>query len=197
MKGMAAFSLGVFLFMQPVCVAAGAPGDQVRQTVDKLLAILKDPRLKQEDKKSERQEELKKLIYQRFDFTEMARRALGPEWRRHTAEEQKEFVKLFTDLLERAYLKQIESYNDQKVLYLNEREDSSYAQVDTKIIDNKGQEFAVNYRLHNVNGDWKVYDVVVEEISLVNNYRAQFSRVLASSSYQELVHRMKDKMPGL
>ena len=127
----------------------------------------------------------------------MARRSLGPEWRRHTPKEQKEFVQLFTDLLERAYLQQIESYNDQKVRYLNEREDSSYAQVDTKIVDNKGQEISINYRLHNMNGDWKVYDVVVEDISLVNNYRAQFSRVLASSSYQELVHRMKDKTPGL
>ncbi len=197
MKGMAAFGLGIFLFMQPVSVAAGAPGDQVRQSVDKLLAILADPRLKQEGKKNERREELKKVIYQRFDFTEMARRALGPEWRRHTPEEQKEFVKLFTDLLEQAYLKQIESYNDQKVRYLNEREDHGYAEVDTKIVDNKGQEFSVNYRLDNVNGDWKVYDVVIEDISLVNNYRAQFSRVLASSSYQELVHRMKDKTPGL
>jgi phospholipid transport system substrate-binding protein len=197
MKGMAAFGLGIFLFMQPVSVAAGAPGDQVRQSVDKLLAILADPRLKQEGKKNERREELKKVIYQRFDFTEMARRALGPEWRRHTPEEQKEFVQLFTDLLERAYLKQIESYNDQKVRYLNEREDHGYAEVDTKIVDNKGQEFSVNYRLDNVNGDWKVYDVVIEDISLVNNYRAQFSRVLASSSYQELVHRMKDRTPGL
>jgi phospholipid transport system substrate-binding protein len=197
MKGMTALGLGIFLFMQPVSVSAGAPGDQIRQTVDKLLAILKDPRLKQENKKNERREELKKLIYQRFDFTEMAQRALGPEWRRRTPDEQKEFVKLFTELLERAYLKQIESYDDQKVRYLNEREDSSYAQVDTRIVDNKGQEFSINYRLHNVNGDWKVYDVVIEDISLVNNYRAQFSRVLASSSYQELVHRMKDKTPGL
>jgi phospholipid transport system substrate-binding protein len=196
MKGMAALGLGIFLFMQPASVAAGAPGNQVRQSVDKLLAILADPRFKQEGKKNERREELKKVIYQRFDFTEMARRSLGPEWRRHTPEEQKEFVQLFTDLLERAYLQQIESYNDQKVRYLNEREDSSYAQVDTKIVDNKGQEFSVNYRLHNVNGDWKVYDVVIEDISLVNNYRAQFSRVLASSSYQELVHGMKDKTPG-
>src|SRR6266498_1569024 len=194
MKRMAAFGLRIFLFMQPVSVAAGAPGDHVRQTVDKLLAILKDPRLKQEGKKNERREELKKVIYQRFDFTEMARRSLGPEWRRHTPEEQKEFVKLFTDLLERTYLGQIESYNGEKVQYLSEREDHSYAEVQTKLVNNKGQEFSVNYRLHNGNGDWKVYDVVSEDISLVNNYRAQFSRVLASSSYQELVHRMKDKI---
>ena len=135
----------------------------------------------------------KKLIYQRFDFTEMARRSLGPEWRRHSPEEQKEFVKIFTDLLERAYLEQIESYNDQKVRYVNEHEDASHAQVDTKIVDSKGQEFSVNYRLHNENGDWKIYDVVIEDISLVNNYRAQFNRVLASSSYQELVRRLKQK----
>jgi phospholipid transport system substrate-binding protein len=194
MKGMAVFGLGVFLFMQPASVAAGAPGDQVRQSVDKLLAILADPRLKQEGKKNERREELKKVIYQRFDFTEMARRSLGPEWRRHTPEEQKEFVKLFTDLLERAYLEQIESYNGEKVQYLSEREDHSYAEVQTKLVNNKGQDFSVNYRLRNVNGDWKVYDVVSEDISVVNNYRAQFSRVLASSSYQDLVHRMKEKI---
>src|SRR6266576_2233505 len=190
MKAMAAFGLGIFLFMQPVSVAAGVPGDQVRQTVDKLVAILKDPRLKQVDKKNERREELKKIIYQRFDFTEMARRSLGPEWRRHTPEEQKEFVQLFTDLLGRAYLEQIESYTGEKVQYLNERDDSSYAEVDTKIVDSKGQEFSVNYLLHNANGDWKIYDVVIENVSLVNNYRAQFNRVLASYSYQELVHRL-------
>jgi phospholipid transport system substrate-binding protein len=193
MKRMAAFGLGIFLFVQPVSVAAGAPGDQVRQTVDKLLAILKDPQLKQEGKEKERREKLKQVINQRFDFTEMARRSLGPEWRRHTPDEQTEFVTLLTDLLERAYLKQIESYNDQKVRYVNEQEDSSHAQVDTRIVDNKGQQFSLNYRLHNVNGDWKVYDVVVEEISLGNNYRAQFSRVLASSSYQELVRKLKEK----
>jgi phospholipid transport system substrate-binding protein len=193
MKGIATFGLGIFLFMQPVSVAAGVAGDQVRQSVDKLLTILEDPQLKQESRKKERREKLKQVINQRFDLTEMAIRSLGPEWHRHTPDEKTEFVKLFTDLLERAYLKQIESYNDQKVRYVNEREDSSYAEVDTKIVDNKGQEFSVNYRLHNVNGDWKVYDVVIEDISLVNNYRAQFGRVLASSSYQELVRKLKEK----
>jgi phospholipid transport system substrate-binding protein len=107
------------------------------------------------------------VIYQRFDFTEMARRSLGPEWRRRTAEEQKEFVALFTKLLERVHLNTIESYNGEKVQYLNERAENSGAQVDTKITDNKGRDFLVNYRLHDVNGDWKIYDVVVEDVSLV------------------------------
>ena len=197
MKEIAAFGLSIFLLLQTVPAAAGVPGEQVRQTVDKVVAILKDPRLKQVDNQNERRETLKELIHQRFDFKEMAKRSLGPEWRRHTAEEQKAFVKLFTDLLERAYLTQIESYNDQKVRYVNERQERDHAQVDTKIVDNKGQEFSVNYRLHNENGDWKVYDVVVEDISLVNNYRAQFNRVLASSSYQELVQRLQNKTAGI
>jgi len=193
MKTLSTVGLAILLLVQPVWVAAGVPGDQVRQSVDKLLAILKDPQLKGESKKNERRDKLKEVIYQRFDFTEMARRSLGSEWRRRSPEEQREFVKLFTGLLEQAYLDNIESYNGEKFRYLKEQEDNNYAQVDTKIIDNKGQEFSVNYRLHNRNGDWKVYDVVIEDISLVNNYRSQFNRMLATSSYEELVNRMKGK----
>jgi phospholipid transport system substrate-binding protein len=193
MRTLSTVGLSILLLVQPVWVAAGVPGDQVRQTTDKLVAIIKDPQLKGESKKNERRDKLKELIYQRFDFTEMAKRSLGSEWRRRSPEEQKEFVKLFTDLLERAYLDQLESYSGEKIQYLKEREDDNYAQVDTKIIDKKGQEFSVNYRLHNRNGDWKVYDVVIEEISLVNNYRAQFKRALAKSPYENLVNRMKEK----
>jgi len=193
MRTLSTVGLSILLLVQPVWVAAGVPRDQVRQTTDKLLAILKDPQLKGESKKNERRDKLKELIYQRFDFTEMAKRSLGSEWPRRSPEEQKEFVKLFTDLLERAYMDQLESYSGEKIQYLKEREDDNYAQVETKIIDKKGQEFSVNYRLHNRNGDWKVYDVVIEDISLVNNYRAQFKRALATASYEELVNRMKGK----
>jgi phospholipid transport system substrate-binding protein len=193
MKTLSTVGLAILLLVQPVWAAAGVPGDQVRQTTDKLLAILKDPQLKGESKKNERRDKLKEVIYQRFDFTEMARRSLGSEWRRRSPEEQREFVKLFTGLLERAYLDNIESYNGEKFRYLKEQEDNNHAQVDTKITGNKGQEFSVNYRLHNRNGDWKVYDVVIEDVSLVNNYRSQFNRMLATSSYEELVNRMKGK----
>jgi phospholipid transport system substrate-binding protein len=193
MKALAAVGLGILLLMQPVWVSAGAPGEQVRQTVDKLLAILKNPRLKGEENKNERREKLKEVIYQGFDFTEMAKRSLGSEWRRRSPEERKEFVKLFTDLLKRAYLEQIESYSGEKIQYLKELEGDNYAEVATKIVDNKGQDYSVNYRLHKVTGDWKVYDVVIEDISLINNYRSQFNRVLAKSSYEELVNTMKGK----
>jgi phospholipid transport system substrate-binding protein len=193
MKTLSAVGLGILLVMQSVEVAAGTPGEQMRQSVDKLLTILKDPQLKGESKKNERRAKLKEVIYQRFDFTEMAKRSLGFEWRRHSPEEQQAFVKLFTDLLERAYLDQLESYNGEKIQFLKELDGDNYADVATKIIDNKGQEYSVNYRLHKVSGDWKVYDVVIEDIGLVNNFRSQFSRVLAKSSYEELVSTMKGK----
>lgn len=193
MKTLAALGLGILLLMQPLLLVAAQPRDQVRQTVDNLLVILKDPRLAGEANTDERRERLKEVIYQRFDFTEMATRSLGPEWRRRSPEEQKEFVRLFTNLLETAYLNQIESYSGEKVQYLKDREDDSYAEVDTRIVDNKGQEFSLDYRLHNVNGDWRVYDVVIEDISLVNNYRSQFNRVLARSSFEELLETMKKR----
>ena len=193
MKTLSAVGLGILLLIQAVDVASGTPGEQMRQSVDRLLTILKDPQLKGESKKNERRAKLKEVIYQRFDFTEMAKRSLGSEWRRRSPEEQKEFVKLFTDLLERAYLDQIESYKGEKIQFLKELDGENYADVATKIIDNKGQEYSVNYPLHKVSGDWKVYDVVIEDISLVNNYRSQFSRVLAKSSYEELVSTMKGK----
>jgi phospholipid transport system substrate-binding protein len=193
MKALSTVGLGVLLFIQPVWVVAGAPGDQVRQTVDKLLTTLNDPQLKGEQKKNERRQKLKEVLYQRFDFTEMAKRSLGAEWRRRTPQEQKEFVSLFTDLLERSYLDKIEAYSGEKVLYLKEREDGNYAEVETKIVDKNGQEYSLDYRLHKVNGDWRVYDVVIEDVSLVGNYRSQFSRVLAKSSFDELLKTMKEK----
>jgi phospholipid transport system substrate-binding protein len=185
-------AFAIVLLMQPTVATAGAPADQVRKTVDQLLTILNDPQLKGERKKDERREKLRRVIYQRFDFAEMARRSLGPHWRRLSPEQQKEFIKLFTGLLEEAYLDKIESYNGERVQFIKERVDGNYAEVDTKIIG-RGQEFLVDYRLHNVNGDWRVYDVIIEYVSLVNNYRAQFNRILASSSFDELLERMKEK----
>ncbi len=193
MKILSAVAMAAFFFVQTGVSLAQNPGDEVHQTVDKIIAILKDPQLKGQGMKEERGEKLKEAMYERFDFTDMARRSLGANWRRRTPEEQKEFVQLFTGLLESAYLDKIESYNGEKVQYLKNRSDGSDAEVDTKIIDNKGRDFAVNYRLHKVNGDWKVYDVVIEDISLVNNYRSQFNHVLAKSSYQDLVKMMKEK----
>ena len=123
----------------------------------------------------------------------MAKRSLGPNWSRRTPQEQEEFVRLFTEVLERAYAEIIESYSEEKILYLAEKVDGTYADVNSKVVTARGEEYSINYRAHLVGNEWKVYDVVAENISLVNNYRSQFNRVIAKSSYEELVRRLKDK----
>ena len=185
--------LVVVLFTQPQSAMAGAATDQLKQSVEKVQAILSDRSLKGEAKAQERRQKLREVMNSRFDFEEMAKRSLGPEWQKHSPEEQQEFVRAFTTLLEAAYFDKLDTYNGEKVRFVNERQDKDVAQVDTKITNNKGDDFSVNYRLHEVNGDWKVFDVVIENISLVNNYRSQFNRVLAKSSYADLVQAMSQK----
>ncbi len=172
---------------------AGLPTEQIKSTVDKALVVLKDPRLKPPAMHTERRDQLRQILFARFDFTEMARRALGANWRQRTPQEQQEFIHLFTEVLERAYAGIIESYTDEKIIYTNERVDGSYADVGSKILTSKGEEYSLNYKVHLVSNEWKVYDVVAENISLVNNYRSQFSRVISHQSYEELVRRLKDK----
>jgi phospholipid transport system substrate-binding protein len=179
--------------LSPSDVTAGLPTDQIKSTVDKALLVLKDPRLKPATKTKERREQLKQILFTRFDFNEMAKRALGANWRRRTPKEQDEFVRLFSDLLERAYADTIESYTDEKIVYVGERLDGGYADVNSKVLTNKGEEFSLNYKTHFVGGEWRVYDVVVENISMVNNYRSQFNRVISNASYEELVRRLRDK----
>lgn len=185
--------LGVLLAAPTANSFAGLPTDQIKSTVDKALAVLKNPRLKSEAKTKERHEQLRQILFARFDFIEMAKRSLGGNWRRRTPKEQEEFVRLFTELLERAYIDRIESYADEKFVYQEEKQDGNYAEVESQIVSAKGEEYSINYKLHLVGGEWKVYDVVIENISLVNNYRSQFNRVIANSSYEELIRRLKEK----
>lgn len=189
----AAASLYCLVFLAAVPVAAGVPTDQVKATVDKAIVVLKDPRYKGEAKTKERRDQLRQILFARFDFAEMAKRSLGAHWRKRSDAEQKEFVSLFTDLLERAYADIIESYSDEKVVYLNERLDGSFVEVASKIQTAKGQEYSINYKAQQLGSEWKVYDVVAENISLVSNYRSQFDRVINKKSYDELVRLLKNK----
>jgi phospholipid transport system substrate-binding protein len=186
-----AFSL-VMLFVVPLPAMAGAPTDQIKGTVDKAIVVLKDSRFKPATKK-DRRDQLKQILFARFDFSEMAKRALGAHWRRRTPREQEEFVRLFSELLERQYGDIIESYTDEKIIYVGERTDGTFAEVSSKILTAKGQEFSINYKAQLVGYDWKVYDVIAEDISMVNNFRSQFNRVISNSSYEELVRRLKEK----
>jgi phospholipid transport system substrate-binding protein len=172
---------------------AGAPLDLVRATVDRAIQILKDPKLSSPDKKQERVDRLREALNAIFDYEEMAKRALGPHWRQRTAAEREEFVKLFRDFLERVYSDKIGLYAGENVRFGREVMDNEFAQVESTIIQPKGEEIAVVYKLRQVNGQWKVYDAIVENISIVNNYRSQFDRVISSSSYEELVKRLRGK----
>ena len=183
----------LFCLLSAGSAAAGMPTEQIRGTVEKALLVLKDPRLKPAAKTQERRDQLRQILFARFDFAEMAKRALGSNWRRRTPQEQAEFVRLFTDVLERAYAGIIESYSDEKIIYLSERIDGGFADVGSKIITGSGEEYSIYYKAHMVSNEWKIYDVVAENISLVNNYRSQFNRVIAKSSYEELLRRLRDR----
>ena len=182
----------LMFFADPLTSMAGPPTDQIKATVDNAVGLLRESRQKSVATK-ERRDQLREILFTRFDFSEMARRALGAHWRRRTATEQQEFVQLFTELLERQYAGIIESYTDEKIVYVSERTDGAFAEVNSKIFTAKGQELSINYKAQLVGQEWKVYDVIAEEISMVNNFRSQFNRVISSSSYDELVRRLKEK----
>ena len=190
--------IGIFIFTLCLGVShlaqAGEPLDLVRTAVDKAVQILKDPKLQPADKKKERIDRLREAVNPIFDYEEMAKRALGTHWRRRTPAEQEEFVILFRDFLEGIYSDKIDLYGGEKVRFGRQTVDEDFAQVESTIINPKGEEIAVNYKLRRVNGKWKVYDAVVENISIINNYRSQFDRVISGSSYQELVKRLREKV---
>jgi len=181
------------LLLSPVVLRAGVPTEQVRQTADRVLSVLQDSRLKSADRQKERREQLRQIIGSRFDFGEMAKRSLGSNWQKANNEDQRQFVELFTELLEKSYADQIESYNGEKIVYGRENVSQDQADVDTKIMTKKGEEIAVTYKLRSAAGDWKVYDVVIENVSLVNNFRSQFNRILANASFAELLKKLQTK----
>jgi phospholipid transport system substrate-binding protein len=183
-----------FLLFLPFKAFAESPIVEIKSTVDQAIQILTDPQLRGESKTQERRKRLREVIFVRFDFQEMAQRSLGAHWQRRTPEEQTQFIKVFSDLLEQTYVDKIESYNNEKFIYTNERIDGSYAEVSSKMRTSKGEEFTINYKLHRVGEDWKVYDLVIENVSLMNNYRSQFNRILTNSTYDELVSRIKAKV---
>ena len=185
--------VGVAVLVRPRAAAAGEPTEQIRAAINDGVEILNKARLDNQSGRTETIAKLRKIVYPLFDFNEMARRSLGAYWRRLDPSQQREFVAVFTDLLEKTYAKNIDLYDGQKVAYTGETIDQEYAEVHTKLLSRKGDSYAVDYRLLRVGGKWRVYDVVAEGISLVNNYRSQFNRVMANSSFEELIRKMKEK----
>jgi phospholipid transport system substrate-binding protein len=193
-KTVCAVVSSVFLLVLiPDSLRAGVPTEQVRQTADQVLSVLQDSRLKSADKQKERREQIRQIIAGRFDFGEMAKRSLGSNWQKANNDEQRQFVELFTELLEKSYADQIESYDGEKIVYGRESVSQDQADVDTKIVTKKGEQISINYKLRSAGNDWKVYDVVIENISLVNNFRSQFNRILANASFAELLKKLQSK----
>ena len=172
-------------------VYAGAPTDTLKGTVDRIVQILADPAL--QDKPEQRRAEVRKIAEGIFDYPDTARRALGPHWSARSPQEQQEFAKLFADLLDRAYVSKIELYQGERVRYVGETADGDEATVKTVIATKKSSDIPVDYRMHRKDGRWLVYDVIIEGVSLVSNYRTQLNKVVQTESYDALVQRLRAK----
>ena len=175
-------------------VWAGEPTEKIRATTDKILGVVRDPALKGAAKEKERRALIRKAVDERFDWNEMARRSLARHWEGRTEDEKKEFVPLYADLVDRAYMSKVEGYSGEKVKYEGETVDGDYATVNVRIMTQKGQEISVEYRLRKKGNDWLIYDVSIEGVSLVNNYRTQFNSIISQSSYASLVKQLKAKV---
>jgi phospholipid transport system substrate-binding protein len=189
--------LSALLLLPVPALAAESPMQQLKATIDQLLVTLQDPALKGEAKVADRRKAVRRIAEQVFDFEETARRALGPHWRTLGPEQRKEFVGLFADLLEQAYLSKIEQYAGERIQYAGERVEGELATVATRFTTKQGTEVPIDYRMHTRDGRWLVYDVVIEGVSLVSNYRTQFNSIIRTSSYDELVRKMRSRASEL
>lgn len=188
-SGMLAMML---LTLKPVVMAAETPTDAIRTTFEKVVHVLKDEELKKPGRQQERLNRLEQTIGERVNYRELSKRSLGPKWKELSEKDQEEFVVLFAHLLRDVYASRIFRYTDEQIEYLNEQRDGPYAEVRTNVRGSKVN-IPVNYRLINQSGAWQVYDMVVDGVSTVSNYRGQFSKILQSSSYESLRERLRRK----
>ena len=173
--------------------ALAAVTDEVKKTVDEVISIVSDKEMKKPHNEQKRRKALKKAISMIFDYGEMAQRSMGRHWKERSAPEKKEFVELFETLLENSYSGKIESYNQERIVYIKENVEGEYAEVKSKVVTAKRDEFSLDYRLMNKGGRWMVYDVVIEGVSLVSNYRTQFNRIIQNQGYGELLKKLRMK----
>ena len=173
--------------------SAGGPTDRMKDTTDKIIAIVSDPAFKGPDKADAKKNSIRNVVDEVIDWEEMSRRSLGIHWQKRTDEEKREFVRLFSLLIEKTYRDKAEDYAGEKVNYVGEKIDGDYAEVESRILTSKNTEIPVNYKMTKKQGKWWVYDIVIEGVSFVNNYRTQFNSILSSSSYPGLVKQLKAK----
>jgi phospholipid transport system substrate-binding protein len=177
----------------PARAWAVTPTEQLRQYTDRVLHVLQDPTLAPKARRAA----VRDLAIEVFDVSETAKRALGPHWQQLTPDQREEFVRLFRDLLEQSYVSRIDEYGGERIRYVNERVDGDSASVRAMIVTRQGTEVPVESRLLRKEDRWLIYDVLVENVSLVANYRSQFDRIIRTASYQELVNRLKAQIQRL
>ena len=188
------FSFLVLIVLWSVSTAFASVTDTIKKTVEEVIQIVADKELKKKANESQRRSAIKKSIASIFDSQEMAKRTLGKHWGQRTPAERKQFVELFATLLENSYAGKIESYNNEKVVYTKEIVDGDHAEVKSKIITSKRDEYTIDYKLMKTeSGGWMVYDVVIEGVSLVSNYRTQFNKIIMANGYPELVKKLQVK----
>ena len=184
-----------FLFFTvPSFVMAGEPTDRIKVASDKLIAIVFDNSLKTPEMKDKRDQMVTEIVDGLFDWQEFSRRTLARHWSKRTEDEKKEFISLFRQLVERTYMAKAGQYSGGKVIFLDEKIEGDYGNVSTQILTSAGTQISVEYRVIKKDGVWWVYDVYIEGVSLVNNYRGQFNDILIKSSYEDLVRRLKEKL---
>jgi phospholipid transport system substrate-binding protein len=177
--------------------AAGPVTDQLQGAIDRVVKALDDPGLKGDDRVLERRRAVRRIADEIFDWNEIARRSLARHWQPLTDRQRAEFVALFSDLLERSYISKIELYGGEKITYANERVDGDLATVTTRIVTRNGTEVPIDYRLNKKGDKWLVYDVTIEGVSLVSNYRTQFNKIIQTASYGELLQKLRTKQGEL
>jgi len=186
-------TLSLIFFLQVVVLLGlEAPTAVVKNTINEVIRLVTDEHLKSPDQISHRRELLEETIGKNFDFGEMAKRSLAAHWKSRKEADHQEFVGLFHSLLSKTYAEKIENYSGETVNYLKERLKDGFAEVQTTIVSSKTQ-ISLDYRLILKNGTWRVYDVVVDGVSLVKNYRGQFDRIIRDSAYEGLVEKLREK----
>ena len=170
---------------------AGAPTEQLKSSIDQVIKVLEDAALKAEGSTDKRRAAIREVANRTFDFGEAAKRSLGKHWQGLSDRDRLEFTALFADLLERGYVARIEEYSGERIIYTGDNIDADVATVKTRLTTKSGTEIPVDYRMLRTGERWLVYDVTIEGLSLVGNYRGQFNKIIATSSYQDLVKRMK------
>ena len=197
-----AFAFPLFLVALTCSIAFGASGqisesptEAVRSTLTEVFRILEDENLKDPAKLIPRRHMLEEVIAAQFDYTEMSKRALAAHWVLLTTGERDEFVEIFKNFLSDRYAEKIEGYSGQQVFYLSERVEGNYAEVRTELRSSK-MELPMDYRLFSKEGRWHTYDIIIDGVSLVKNYRSQFEKIIHTSSYQELVRRLRERTVG-